>query len=193
MDTVHKFVNGFNIRSQPVNYVLKDGTVTRTDIELRAFDNKGKRVGIGGDDKCGVYACLHYLKYMPTIKVVFFSREEVGCRGSGSVNHDFFKDCMYIIQLDRRGNNDFITNYWNNQTASHKFMSDIGTVKKKYGFSKGTGTVTDSVKLWDNGVGISCCNISCGYYDAHSSTEYISLPELENSVNFIKEAIETLP
>lgn len=194
MDTVHDFVQGFHVVEQDVNYVgKKDKKFIRSDTELRAFDGDGKRVGVGGDDKCGVYACLYYLKYLPAVKVVFFSREEAGCRGSGKVNHDFFKDCRYMIQLDRRGKEDFITNYWGEQTVSHKFKSDIGAVKKKYGYKKGTGTVTDSVKLWDAGVDISCCNISCGYYNAHSSKEYISLPEFENSIAFIKEVIETMP
>jgi hypothetical protein len=36
----------------------------------------GKPTGIGGDDKCGVYACLELLKELPNLKAAFFVSEE---------------------------------------------------------------------------------------------------------------------
>lgn len=180
MDTVHNFVPDFKI------YIDIDDN----DIHF-AMSNK-QRVGIGGDDKCGIFACLYLLKTIPQIKVVFFSREESGCRGSGSINMKFFADCMYLIQLDRRGKRDFIQTYWSRKTISHEFSSEIGLIKKKYKYKNQTGTVTDVMKLWDNRIGISCINLSCGYYRPHSEYEYISIHDLWHSVMFTEEIIKTL-
>lgn len=180
MDTVHNFVDNFGV------YYDKDNK----DI-LFAMAGKVK-VGIGGDDKCGVFACLYLLKTMPQIKIVFFSREENGCKGSTDINKGFFADCRYLIQLDRRGSRDFIQTYWGNKTISHEFASEIGLVKKKYRYKNCIGTVTDVMKLWNSKVGVSCINLSCGYYNPHSNTEHISVKALWHSVKFVEEIINTM-
>jgi len=180
MDTVHDFVPNFK--------VYKD--IDNDDV-LFAMNGK-QRVGIGGDDKCGVFACLYLLKTIPQIKVVFFSREENGCKGSMGVNKTFFANCRYLIQLDRRGNKDFIQTYWGNKTVSHEFSSEVGFTKKKYKYKNKTGTVTDVMKLWYNKVGVSCINLSCGYYNPHTDYEYISIKDLWHSVKFTEEIINTM-
>ncbi len=180
MDTVHSFVSDFKI--------YRD--IDNEDVYF-AMSNK-QRVGIGGDDKCGVFACLYLLKVIPEIKIVFFSREEYGCKGSRYINKTFFADCRFIIQLDRRGKGDFIQTYWSKKTISHDFSSEIGLVKKKYKYKNKTGTVTDVMKLWDNKVGVSCVNLSCGYYMPHTDHEYISINDLWNSIKFTEEIINTL-
>lgn len=180
MDTVHSFVPDFE--------VYRD--IDNEDI-LFALNNK-QRVGIGGDDKCGVFACLYLLKTIPKIKVVFFSREESGCRGSMGINKSFFADCRYLIQLDRRGKRDFIQTYWSNKTISHDFSSEIGFVKRKYEYKNTIGTVTDVMKLWNSNVGISCINLSCGYYQPHTDCEYVSISDLWYSIKFTEEIINTM-
>lgn len=180
MDTVHNFVDKFTI--------YKDA-----DDEDVLFAMNGKqKTGIGGDDKCGVFGCLYLLKIIPQIKVVFFSREEIGCRGSTAINKKFFADCRYLIQLDRKNSCDFIQTYLGDKTVSHDFSSEIGTIKKKYGYKNCTGSVTDVMKLWKNKVGVSCINLSCGYYKPHTAYEYISISELWNSIKFTEEIISTM-
>jgi len=180
MDTVHDFVPNFR--------VCQD--IDDEDV-LFALNNK-KRVGIGGDDKCGVFACLYLLKVIPQIKVVFFSREEGGCKGSTGIDRGFFSDCRYLIQLDRRGKGDFIQTYWSRKTISHEFSSEIGVLKKKYKYRNITGTVTDVMKLWANRVGISCINLSCGYYQPHTTNEFISIHALWNSIKFTEAIINNM-
>jgi len=180
MDTVHSFVSDFAI--------YKD--IDNNDILFAMSNNK--RTGIGGDDKCGVFACLYLLKAIPKLKVVFFTREESGCIGSKNINKKFFDDCRYIIQLDRKGNSDIIQTYCGDKTVSHEFSSEIGNIKKKYGYKKATGTVTDVMKLWDRKVGISCLNLSCGYNQPHTIYETVSISSLWNSIKFTEEIIQTL-
>lgn len=180
MDTVHNFVDNFKVYQD----------IDDEDI-LFAINGK-QRVGIGGDDKCGVFACLYLLKMIPQIKVVFFSREESGCKGSLGINKEFFADCRYLIQLDRRGNRDFIQTYRGSKTISHDFSSEIGLTKKKYKYKNCIGTITDVMKLWSNKVGVSCINLSCGYYFPHVNHEYVSVKDLWHSVKFTEEIINTM-
>jgi len=180
MDTVHSFVSDFKI--------YRD-----IDDEDKYFAmSNGQKVGVGGDDKCGIFACLYLLKTIPKIKVIFFSREEGGCKGSGGIDKGFFADCRYLIQLDRKGKRDFIQTFWGKKTISHEFSSEIGLIKKKYKYKNQIGTVTDLMKLWNNKVGVSCINLSCGYYQPHTNYEYISVSDLWHSVKFTEEIINTM-
>ena len=60
----------------------------------------GNPVGIGGDDKCGVYSCLEILERLPVIKAAFFVSEETGCHGSRKASPEFFSNVGYCIQFD---------------------------------------------------------------------------------------------
>ena len=182
MDTVHKIVNNYKVYKQEIE---------QDDIKLYA-ESKDKPTGIGGDDKCGVFSCLYFLKVLPIIKCVFFTQEEIGCVGSGKIDKKFFDDCRYIIQLDRRGSSDFIDKSWQCKTISKDFASEVGHLRKQYGFKSAQGTITDAVHLWRNNIGISCLNLSAGYYNAHSDSEYIMVNELWNTILFTKSMIKTL-
>lgn len=181
MDTVHKCLS---------NYTVYNSTLHKQKI-LYAKSND-KETGIGGDDKCGIFACLFFLKTLPAVKIVFFTQEENGCKGSNGIDLQFFRDCRYIIQLDRREAHDFIDSKYDQKIVSHQFSSEIGLIKKKYKFKSSQGTITDSVNLFNRGVDISCVNISSGYYKPHTSGEYIVVDELWNSILFTQEIIKTL-
>ena len=63
-------------------------------LSLKAYNDAGKPTGIGGDDKCGVFACLTLLKELPYLKAAFFVSEETGCHGSKKADPEFFKNVM---------------------------------------------------------------------------------------------------
>ena len=54
-DTVHK-IDTINIREE----YLKDSK-GKDSFSLKAYNDNGDPTGIGGDDKCGVFACLQLL------------------------------------------------------------------------------------------------------------------------------------
>lgn len=136
------------------------------------------QTGIGGDDKVGIYITLELLK-IHKIKAAFFVNEEVGCLGSFKSDITFFKDCLYVLQCDRRGNSDFVTNI-NGEISSKPFQRDIIPIIKKYKYSFSNGMITDVGQLSQNKIGVSCANISCGYYNPHSENEYIMLNDVLN-------------
>lgn len=174
IDTVHNLQSEFKVTSIP----KKDDV----DTIWVAF-NKNRQVGVGGDDKCGIYVCLHLLEILPEIKVVFFKDEEVGGIGSDECNYEYFDDVRFIIENDRRGNNEFIVKTGGIELTSQEFRNDVNSImlKHNYQFSDG-GTFTDLNNL-KKVVHVCMLNIACGYYNAHTETEYISQKDLENCLN----------
>ncbi len=93
-DTVHEICN-LNIREE-----FLPNAQGEEKLSLKAYDNIGLPVGIGGDDKCGVFACLTLLKELPNLKAAFFVSEKTGCHGSNKSDPEFFKNVGYGIQFD---------------------------------------------------------------------------------------------
>lgn len=172
LDTVHMYHDGFNIRQAEDKY--------HTRNYLYAENNADKRVGIGGDDKCGVFACLYLLERIPNIKVVFFSSEESGGSGSNGIKTDFFKDCKFLGGIDRWNGTDFINKYACEYTFSKSFKKAIRPLLDRFGYDFNSGLFTDAFNVMDRKIGISCFNMSCGYYSHHSDQEYVDLNELYN-------------
>lgn len=145
--------------------------------------------GLGADDKNGIFICLELLRKFDVMKVAFFVGEETGCVGSSEVDLSFFKDCRFIIQPDRMGRNDLITSMFVGSVCSKDFINAIGYAD--YGYSFERGSITDVGELVERGVGISCLNLSCGYYDAHTDHEMTVLSHLENCLNFVEHIVAT--
>lgn len=143
--------------------------------------------GLGADDKNGIWIALKCLEAFSIIKVAFFRDEERGCLGSAKANIKFFEDCRFVVQCDRKGGHDFIYEIGTTEICSKAFMQAADL--KTYGFKKCTGMMTDVQKLRNMGVKVSCCNISCGYYEPHTAREYTILPELKNTLAFVKNII----
>ncbi len=142
------------------------------------------QTGIGGDDKCGIYAALRCLHELDHCKVALFTDEEIGCRGSYDADMKFFKDCRYVLQADRRGHADFVTDI-SGPLASQAFHKALAPYRKLHGLHRCTGAMTDVMALRDNEVGISVANMSAGYYNPHCDDEYIDLRALDNICDFM--------
>lgn len=181
MDTVHYIVPDFQVELK-----TRKGRIIAT-----ANDGK-KPIGIGGDDKCGIFACLYMLQTFDNIKIAFFTQEESGMNGSNDIDTSWFDDVGYIIQLDRWGRSDLICLYSTQSTVNVQFLQQAQKPMQKYGFTKESGLITDSINLWNADIGVACVNVSCGYYQHHTSTESIDINELWNSILFAKELIFSL-
>ncbi len=144
--------------------------------------------GLGADDKNGITICLEAIKKYDCMKVVFFKEEETGCHGSSRAEMKFFDDCRYVIQCDRRGNSDLITNIGCSDLCSEKFIQDIDP--EKWGYKEETGMMTDVEALKERGLSVSAANISCGYYSPHSETETTNKRDLEKCWKFVQHIIE---
>ena len=144
---------------------------------------------MGADDKNGIWIALKCLKKYKTLKVALFVEEETGCRGSNEADMDFFKDCRFVIQPDRRGYKDLITTIGWTDLCSEEFLKAIGY--EKFGYQETEGLFTDVLTLKERGLEVSCINISCGYYEPHTAQEFTVKKDLLNCLKLVEYIIET--
>ena len=167
----------------------KDFKAIETREIIFGYSPKNRRFeNLGADDKNGVFICLECLKKHDAIKVVFFREEETGCRGSSEAMMSFFDDIRFVIQPDRKGNSDLITNISYSELCSEKFLEEVEP--EKWGYREENGLMTDVLTLKENGLGVSCINVSCGYYNPHTDEEVTVKKDLMKSLSFIEHIIE---
>lgn len=152
------------------------------------YDRKKKRMtGIGADDKNGIWICLKCLEDFKVMKCAFFVQEETGCIGSGAADMDFFADCRFVLQCDRKGNSDLVTRISGMDLCSDEFLERINPLK--YGYQVSDGMHTDIYALKRRGLAISCVNISCGYYEPHTAHEYTVLNDLGKCYRLVRHIV----
>ena len=139
MDTVHDLTEDLSV-------------FEHKDVWIGINRETMKQTGIGGDDKVGIYIALELLK-AHSIKAAFFVDEEVGCQGSELADMKFFENCLYVLQCDRRGNNDFVTRI-SGTLSSKQFQMDVYPILKRYDYRFCEGMITDVGQLAENKIGI---------------------------------------
>jgi len=154
-------------------------------------NEKGQTVNLGADDKNGVWIALELLRTEPFLKVALFVGEEIGCVGSNACDMSFFDNCKYVIQCDRKGKGDFITQAGSVELCSKDWIP--AALKSKYGYKNSQGLMTDVQTLKRRGLKVAACNLSCGYYNPHTDSEYTEISELINCLEFVREIIKTTP
>ncbi len=179
-DTVHSIVDG------KIYPIIIENT-------LMCVHPQHGQVGTGGDDKCGIWVCLEMLERLPVCKVVFFAAEEVGCAGSSKADMKFFADCAFVIQVDRKGNDDFVIEACGTDLCSDDFALESIDIMKQHNYDICEhGGLTDVVTLVDNEIGISCINLSGGYYDPHTKKETVHITDLLNVTDMVYALCTTL-
>lgn len=188
-DTVHQ-IDSINIEEEILpNYYREP------KLSLKAYNDFGEPTGIGGDDKCGVFACLRLLQELPVIKAAFFVSEENGCQGSRVADETFFDNVGYAIQFDAPESymvseflmgipmfkrdeeffevcNNVLTENLNKVSYKYHPYTDIYALRTKFDFS--------------------CINISIGYYNYHTRNEYVVVEDTINGLKMGKEMINRL-
>ena len=167
------------------------------DVDMiYAVDADGERVGIGADDKNGLWIINNLLHTKPVLKVALFVQEErdgdmAGCRGSKACSLSFFNDVRYMLAVDRKGNNEVVTvGKGDIRLCDDDFFPR--DILLKYGYECVPGGRTDVVALKERGLQVPCCNISCGYYNAHKSDEYTVFAHLVTSLTFVSDVIDRI-
>lgn len=190
-DTVH------NIDTINVNEMMLPNAQQQLKLSLKAFNDKGQPTGIGGDDKCGVFACLTLLKELPYLKAAFFVSEETGCHGSKKADPKFFENVGYGIQFDAPENwmiteKCFGQVLFDRDTDFFKKIDKVlteGMVKENMQYM--THPFTDVYALRGK-FNFSCINFSIGYYDYHTRDEYVVIEDVFSGIKMGKKMIEDL-
>lgn len=173
IDTVHD-IN--------MNSIVKRHQDTLYSIDTKTF----QRTGIGGDDKVGVYITLELLLAFNDFKAVFFKDEEVGCIGSGQADMSFFDDSTVVLQCDRQGYGDFVTDIYGIELTSDEFLDAINPILLAYERTPCSGGLTD-VKSIATKNDVVVANVNCGYYFPHTDDEIVNVFDVELTLNFCLE------
>lgn len=143
----------------------------------------GGQVGVGGDDKCGVFLCLELARRLPALKVALFVGEECGCLGSRQADRRFFADVGYGIEFDCPEIG-LVTQVCSGVELFRKdgeFWSLLGPIVERHmgnpGLDMQQHPYTD-VRFVRGYGRFPCANLSAGYYALHSPGEVVSLPAL---------------
>jgi len=189
-DTVHE-IDSINIKEEMLNNYQGE-----KKLSLKAYNDQGKPTGIGGDNKCGVFACLELLKELPNLKASFFVSEETGCHGSKNADEEFFKNVGYAIQFDAPFNW-MVSQYCMGVKLfdkSDEFFSKCDDVltesfegRQKYGSHPYTDVYALKSKF-----DFSCINFSIGYYNYHTANEYVVIEDTLSGIEAGKKMIVSL-
>lgn len=163
----------------PIMLVCHLDTVHKECVKQIIYSEDGDTVsspqGIGGDDRAGVYAILEIIKKF-NCSVLFCEQEEKGGIGAGKfIKTELAKelDFNYIIEFDRANANDAVFY----QCANDEFKKFITKEFYKTAF----GSFSDICEVAPF-IGCAAVNLSCGYYRAHTTSEYVVLSEMEKSI-----------
>lgn len=169
-DTVHDIVK------EPVAACIAKGNI----VAFKTISME--QIGTGGDDKVGIHITLELLKQQKNMKAAFFLDEEVGCIGSSNANFKFFDDCLFVLECDRRGDNDFVNSISGTKLYEKNFSKNIKVILEKYNRKECSGGMTDVVEIAYK-TDLPVANMSCGYYKPHSDEEYINIDDVINTYN----------
>lgn len=168
----------------------RDFNTYETDEILFGFSLKNRRQESAGmDDGNGIFAAILMLERFPVMKVALFTREEVGAQGASECDLSWFDDCRFVIEPDRKGGTDIITDNGWTTLCSDEFLRATGY--EAYGYKPTSGLLTDVFCLKERGLAISCINLSIGYMNHHHDTEVTVKADLVRGIEFISHVIET--
>lgn len=174
MDTVHK-------------YLIKDFYEDiKTDKEGNVTHTISSPQGIGGDDRCGIYAILKIIEagYYPYI--LFCEQEEDGGIGSAKFCRTEYitelSNLKFLLELDRANANDLV--FYDNDNKDW-----IDWVEDETNWKKSWGTFSDISHL-SPACEISSVNLSCGYYKAHTTQEYVIVEEMLEMIEMVKHLLD---
>ena len=189
-DTVHK-IDTINVVEE-----MLPNSHREMKLSLKAYNDDGEPTGIGGDDKCGVFACMEILEEMDVIKAAFFVSEETGCHGSRYADPSFFSNVGYAIQFDGPENwmiteTCFGAKLFERESeffsTCDKILTEGMNDKKQYMIHPYTDVYALKSKF-----DFSCINISIGYYQYHTKNEYVVIEDVFNGIDMGKKMIQEL-
>jgi di/tripeptidase len=190
-DTVH------NIDTINISEEMLPNAQNELKLSYKAYNDKGNPTGIGGDDKCGVFACLTLLQELPYLKAAFFVSEETGCHGSLKASEDFFSNVGYGIQFDAP-ENWMITEKCFGQVLFDRESEFFNTCDKILTEGMNQNDMQYMVHPYTDVYALrgkfdfSCINISIGYYNYHTKNEYVVVEDVFNGIDMGRKMIENL-
>lgn len=197
-DTVHALVDKIVVREENLvkPHTFGHDYSDEAFLSLKGYTPDGEPTGIGGDDKCGVFIALELLRTLSKVKVGLFVSEETGCHGSSNCDPTFLNDVGYAVQFDAPGNN-LITEICSGTRLYEKDGEFINIALPLFNSVMGVNAdpqshpYTDVSQIKRKG-DFSCINFSCGYYQMHTSNEFVVVDDVERAIDFANQLVSSL-
>lgn len=173
-------LEGNSSESEDKFKLIEEGDVLKGD---------GTRI-LGGDDKCGIYIALsvaYTLRQLP-MKILFTVQEESGCVGISRFannNVEWFQDIEFSITIDRRGGDNLLWSQLGTRSCTNEFAGRLANVGVSVGIPVKIedGSVADVIYIRE--IVKDSVNISAGYYNPHSTKEYIRISEVNKITEWV--------
>ena len=162
MDTVHK---------ELCTQILKSGDAL--------YSNQG----IGGDDRCGIFIIANLVK-KHHCSVVLLEDEEIGTVGARKfAQTEYIKnlDVNFMIEFDRKGRDDAVFYSCDNKEFTKHVLDNTG-------YKQQVGSFTDISVLMPASK-LCGVNLSCGYYNPHTTNEFVIYKEMFETIAAAEELI----
>ena len=180
-----KFGDGFILAKGDIPLMLvahMDTVHLRQCDDSNIFVNINENIvtssfGIGGDDRCGIFMIMDIIKKTKHRPYILFTEDEekggIGAKKFIKRYNATNTHINYMIELDRANANDSV--YYD--LDDKVFEAHIN----KYGFKTAIGSYSDICDLCP---AFDCAgvNLSCGYYKAHTTSEYVNINEMLSTI-----------
>ena len=138
--------------------------------------------GLGADDRAGVFAMVQIIKSGLRPHIILTTDEEIGGIGATMLGKEEcpFEDLRYLIELDRRGENDCVFY----DCANEEFIDYVET----FGFKESFGCFSDISMIapeWE----VAAVNLSIGYRDEHTTSEVLFVSHMFNTIDKVKKML----
>ena len=170
----------------PVLLVAHLDTVHKSPVRQICKTSNGNILmspqGIGGDDRCGVYALVTaHARSEKKPWLLFTCNEEVGGIGASTFCKDYragafskeLDTMKLLVEIDRKGRTDAVY-YECDNPDFEKYINSKGFVTQHGSFS--------DISYLAPELGVAAVNLSSGYYNAHTQHEYINRKHLNETV-----------
>lgn len=145
---------------------------------------------LGADDKNGVWILLKLLeKFKDKVSFIFSTGEENGCDIDDILldEEKAFDSIQYGLIFDRNGNTDIIGS--KNDYCTEDFEFDLWDIADEFGYFPERGSLSDCNCI---SCLVSCVNLSCGYYQAHTDKEFTVVTDLIKALDLGKVLLSNL-
>lgn len=168
-----------------VKAVLKDRKLIEKDGTI--YSDIG---ALGADDRAGIAIILSVLRNIDNInfngriKVAFSREEEVGCKGADKINPKWYSNVDLAIVVDRRGARDIVVGCGSAFCSDSvgNFMEDVSKLADM-DWKCVEGGISDAVTF--SGEGVNSINLSAGYYNEHTSNEFVVIDSMKDTLRLI--------
>ena len=170
----------------PIALVAHMDTVFKQPASEIFYDTRKNVIwsptGLGADDRAGVFAMVQIIKSGLRPHIILTTDEEIGGIGATMLGKEEcpFEDLRYLIELDRRGENDCVFY----DCANEEFIDYVET----FGFKESFGSFSDISMIapeWE----VAAVNLSIGYRDEHTTSEVLFVSHMFNTIDKVKKML----